>query len=106
MVAVVACANVTTASPRSRYDIDPRELVCVQREAHERGLEIVGFYHSHPDHSSQWSATDLHDAHWIGCSYLITSVIGGKARQTSSFRLQGSLEEDKHFVEEKIQVES
>src|SRR5271166_3659970 len=80
----VRCGNTRTDSPQNRYNIDPRELVRVQREARERDLEIVGFYHSHPDHPARWSATDLEDAHWIGCSYVITSVQKGAATVTNS----------------------
>jgi len=65
-------------------------------------MEIVGFYHSHPDHPARPSPTDLEDAHWIGCSYVITSVVQGKAHETRSFLLNGTLEEDKHFVEENL----
>ena len=68
--------------PQDRYHIDPRELVRIQRQGHERGLDIVGFYHSHPDHPARWSQTDLAEAHWIGCSYVITAVEHGKAAQT------------------------
>jgi len=45
-----------------------RELVRIQREGRERGEDIVGFYHSHPDHPARWSQTDLAEAHWFGCS--------------------------------------
>ena len=100
VVKTTRCNNICTDSPQARYDIDPRELVRAQREAHERGLDIVGFYHSHPDHPTQWSPTDLEEAHWIGCSYVITSIEKGKAAQTASFVLSGSREEDKAFAEE------
>ena len=65
---VVRCNNVRTDSSQTHYHIDPRELVRAQREARESGLDIIGFYHSHPDHPAQWSPTDLEQAHWIGCS--------------------------------------
>jgi proteasome lid subunit RPN8/RPN11 len=74
----------------------------VQRDARDRGLEIIGFYHSHPDHPAEWSPTDLAEAHWIGCSYVITSVDGGKATLTRSFALIGTTEEYKALVEEEI----
>ena len=77
----------------------------MQREARERDLDIVGFYHSHPDHPAQWSQTDLNEAHWIGCSYVITSVEQGKAALTNSFALTGSREEDKALVDEEIVIE-
>jgi len=98
------CGNTRTDSPHNRYNIDPRELVRIQREARERGEDIVGFYHSHPDHPPQWSSTDLADAHWIGCSYVITSVERGKAAITNSFELVGSDESDKRLVDEAINV--
>jgi len=98
----IRCNNTRTDSPENRYHIDPRELVRVQREAHGRGLDIIGFYHSHPDHPAQWSQTDLEEAHWIGCSYVITAVENGKATQTKSFALTGDREEDKALVEEEV----
>jgi proteasome lid subunit RPN8/RPN11 len=100
--ATVRCGNTRIDSPQNRYNIDPRELVRVQREARARDLDIVGFYHSHPDHPPRWSTTDLREAHWIGCSYVITSVEHGRAAETNSFALTGSSEEDKALVDEPI----
>jgi proteasome lid subunit RPN8/RPN11 len=100
----IRCSNACTDSPQTRYDIDPRELVRAQRKAHERELDIIGFYHSHPDHPPRWSPTDLEEAHWIGCSYVITTVERGKATTTASFVLAGKLEEDKALVEEEVVV--
>jgi len=40
------CGNTRTDSPQNRYNIDPRELIRIQREGRERGEDIVGFYHS------------------------------------------------------------
>jgi proteasome lid subunit RPN8/RPN11 len=98
------CGNTRTDSPQNRYNIDPRELVRIQREGRERGEDIVGFYHSHPDHPARWSPTDFAEAHWIGCSYVITSVEKGKAAITNSFELAGSEESNKQFVDEQITV--
>jgi proteasome lid subunit RPN8/RPN11 len=104
VMAGVRCGNTRLDSPENRYHIDPRELVRVQRESRARGLDIVGFYHSHPDHPARWSPTDLAEAHWFGCSYVITAVERGRAGATNSFLLCGSAEEDKHFEEEEIVV--
>jgi proteasome lid subunit RPN8/RPN11 len=101
----VRCGNTRADSPHNRYHIDSRELIAAQKLARERGEDIVGFYHSHPDHPARWSQTDLAEAHWIGCSYVITSVAKGKADVTNSFALRGALEEDKYFEDEKIQIE-
>ena len=81
------CGNQRSDSLHNRYLIDPRELLRIQQEARERGQDIVGFYHSHPDHPARWSQTDLAEAHWTGCSYVITSVMKGCATETNSFRL-------------------
>lgn len=99
------CGNTRTDSAHNRYNIDPRELVRIQREGRERGEDIVGFYHSHPDHPAQWSPTDFAEAHWIGCSYVITSVENGEATITNSFELAGSDENNKQFSEERIEVD-
>jgi proteasome lid subunit RPN8/RPN11 len=98
------CGNTRDDSPHNRYSIDPRELIRIQREGRERGEDMVGFYHSHPDHPAQWSQTDLAEAHWFGCSYVITSVEKGKATLTNSFELTGSDEDDKKFVDEQTEV--
>ena len=98
------CGNTRDDSPHNRYNIDPKELVHIQREGRERGEEIVGFYHSHPDHPAQWSPTDLAEAHWIGCSYVITSVEKGKAAETNSFQLDGVEESEKKLADEKVEI--
>ena len=100
----VRCGNTRDDSPHNRYHIDPGELVRAQRQARESGVDIVGFYHSHPDHPARWSPTDFAEAHWIGCSYVITSVEKGRATVTNSFALAGAAEEDKHFLDEPVEV--
>jgi proteasome lid subunit RPN8/RPN11 len=98
--------NTRTDSAHNRYNIDPRELVRIQREARDRGEDILGFYHSHPDHPARWSSTDLAEAHWFGCSYVITSVEKGTAAATNSFELTGTDEADKRLQDETIKIEA
>jgi len=69
--------NTRTDSPRNRYMIDPRDQIRIQREGRERGEDVIGYYHSHPDHPAKASANDLEEAHWPGLSYVITSVEKG-----------------------------
>jgi proteasome lid subunit RPN8/RPN11 len=102
--AAVRAGNTRTDSAHNRYQIAPVELVKIEREARQQGLDIGGFYHSHPDHPAQWSQTDLAEAHWLGCSYVITAVANGKATATNSFRLAGDAEENKRFEDEPIEV--
>ena len=104
IIAAVRAGNVRTDSAHNRYQIAPIELVKIEREARRQGLEIAGFYHSHPDHPAQWSVTDFAEAHWLGCSYVITAVANGKATETNSFFLAGITEEDKRFEPEGIEV--
>ena len=100
---VVQCGNTRIDSPANRYHISPAELVRIQREAILADYDIVGFYHSHPDHPARWSATDLAEAHWTGCSYVITSVERGQAVLTNSFLLLDQ-EEAKRFEDEVLEV--
>src|ERR1700719_1818850 len=102
---IARCGNMRADSAHNRYNIDPKELVRIQREGRERGEDIVGFYHSHPDHPAQWSSTDLAEAHWFGCSYVITSVEKGKAVLTNSFELAGTDESDKQLAGEPIEID-
>jgi proteasome lid subunit RPN8/RPN11 len=103
--AAVRAGNTRTDSAHNRYSIAPQELVKIQRQGRTNGWDIIGFYHSHPDHPAQWSSTDLAEAHWLGCSYVITAVAGGVAQQTNSFLLTGSSEEEKALVNEPIEIE-
>ena len=100
----IRAGNTRTDSAHNRYNIAPQELVRIQRQGRERGLDIVGFYHSHPDHPAQWSKTDFAEAHWLGCSYVITAVEKGVAKATNSFLLSGTTEEDKAFEDEAVEV--
>ncbi len=89
----------------NRYNIAPEELVRIQRQARKLGLDIVGFYHSHPDCPAQWSPTDFAEAHWVGCSYVITRVDRARPPVTNSFLLTGTGEEDKKFLDEPVEIE-
>ena len=104
VTSIARAGNTRTDSAHNRYHIDPKELIRIQREGRERGEDIIGFYHSHPDHPAQWSSTDLAEAHWFGCSYVITSVEKGQAVLTNSFELTGVDEAGKRLVDETIAV--
>lgn len=106
IVESVEAGNTRTDSAHNRYQIAPGELVKIEREARQKGLDIAGFYHSHPDHPAEWSQTDFAEAHWLGCCYVITEVANGKAAVTNSFLLDGTSEEDKRFETQTIQVEN
>lgn len=70
-------ANQDNLTKTSRYWIDPHEIFQAQRHARERNLEIIGVYHSHPDHAAVPSGSDRAVA-WAGYSYVIVSVMQGE----------------------------
>ena len=104
VTATARAGNTRTDSAHNRYNIDPKELVRIQREGRNRGEDIVGFYHSHPDHPAQWSPPDFAEAHWLGCAYIITAIEKGSAKLTNSFLLTGTTEEDKAFTNQPIAI--
>jgi proteasome lid subunit RPN8/RPN11 len=99
----ITCENMRRDSPVDRYSIDPEKVIAALKLARSRAETIVGFYHSHPDHPARYSGTDLNEAHWFDCSYVITGVERGRAAATSSFVLTGT-EDSKRFEEEKIDI--
>lgn len=73
-------------SEKNRFLIDPLEQLRVEREARKRGLDVVGYYHSHPDHPARPSNYDREHA-WPWYSYVILSVECGKAAEMTSWVL-------------------
>ena len=76
--------NTIVDRARDRYEIDPRDQIRIEREADAAGLEIVGYYHSHPDHPAQASRFDTERA-WAGYVYVIVSVHGGEPVDANAF---------------------
>ena len=72
----------------SRFLISPADMVRGMRFAAERDLDVLGFYHSHPDHPALPSDYDLEHA-WPFYSYVIVSISGGKAGDMTSWVLTG-----------------
>ena len=85
----VPATNIAGAATR-RFEIDPSELLALHRRCREHGIEVVGYYHSHPDGGPQPSELDRRDA-WPELSYLIVSVERGEAGEVRSFRLVDDL---------------
>ena len=79
-------ANQRMDSRGNRYLISPEDLMQVERSARERDWDVLGFFHSHPDHPPVPSAFDLENA-WPFYSYLIVSVAGGAVVESRSWRL-------------------
>jgi proteasome lid subunit RPN8/RPN11 len=73
-------------SERNRFLIDPTDQIRVEKDARARGLDVVGYYHSHPDHPARPSNYDRDHA-WPWYSYVIISVERGEAGQLNSWVL-------------------
>jgi proteasome lid subunit RPN8/RPN11 len=76
--------NLIVERSRDRYEIDPVDHLRIQREADADGHDIIGYYHSHPDHPAQASRFDT-DRAWSGYVYVIVSVADGKAVDANAF---------------------
>jgi proteasome lid subunit RPN8/RPN11 len=74
-------------SPRNRFSITPEDFRAAERVAAERGLDLLGWYHSHPDHPARPSEFDREHA-WPWYSYVIVSVDGGVAKDLTCWRLE------------------
>ena len=85
---------------RNRFLIRPEELLRGERYAETKALEIVGFYHSHPDHPAVPSQYDLEHA-WPLYSYVVLSVNAGAAHDLRSWEMQA---DRSSFVKEEICV--
>ncbi|MCE2559409.1 MAG: M67 family metallopeptidase [Acidobacteria bacterium] len=100
VVRLVGAENTREDENRhNRYLIPPEVILRTEREARADGLDVVGYYHSHPDHPSRPSDFDRDHA-WPGYSYLIVSVREGRARDERSWRLS---DDRSRFDEEPIQ---
>ncbi len=75
------------AAKHNRFLITPDDLMRGEKEARNRGCDIVGFYHSHPDHPAVPSQFDLDHA-WPVYSYIIVSVRAGRAEDLLSWELR------------------
>jgi proteasome lid subunit RPN8/RPN11 len=80
-------ANARQDSPRNRYLIEPMELLEADREARQTGLDIVGVYHSHPDHPARPSDFDREHA-FPRFSYIIVNITEGAAGELTSWLLR------------------
>jgi proteasome lid subunit RPN8/RPN11 len=76
--AVVALPNTTEEGPRRRFLVRPSDYRLAEQRAGELGADLLGFYHSHPDHPARPSQYDLDHA-WPTFAYVIVSVAAGAA---------------------------
>lgn len=96
---LLSADNERDDSRHNRYLINPETVLAAHKEARALGLDVVGYYHSHPDHPARPSEFDREHA-WPGVSYLIVSVEKGNVADSRSWRLADDREK---FDEEKIE---
>jgi len=94
---VLSVGNEREDSRHNRYLISPETVLAAHREARALGLDVVGYYHSHPDHPARPSEVDREQA-WPGVSYLIVSVQQRKVADARSWRLS----DDRESFEEEV----
>lgn len=87
------------ATKERQYTIDPKIMVQIQKDARDRGWQIIGIYHSHPNHPAVPSEFDRKYA-WPEFSYIIVSIRQGKATDLFSWRL----DPQHQFQREEIEI--
>ena len=101
---VIAVDNRETEQPRVRYQIAPEDLIRVQRESRGRGREILGYYHSHPDHPARPSETDRRIAAGglsDGVIHVVVGVQGGTETLATAWVFRDA---DQAFAEEPFEI--
>ena len=80
----VALENAYDGEQGERYELRPQDLLHADKAARERGLDLIGIFHSHPDAAAYFSATDLKNScPWY--SFVVLSVARGKFDHANSF---------------------
>jgi proteasome lid subunit RPN8/RPN11 len=100
ILALFPLVNRRDDSPRNRFSVTSEDVLAAEKNARERGLEVVGWYHSHPDHPARPSEYDRDHA-WPWYSYIIVSVQGGAPQEMTSWRLN---DDRREFSPEGIEI--
>lgn len=97
---IVEIENSQDENRRRRFLVTPEQYRRAEGMADERGMSLLGFYHTHPDHPAAPSAFDTdHALPWF--TYVIMSVVRGQAATTTAWVLQ---ESRKQFDERPLEV--
>ena len=80
----VPLENAFSGEQRERYELRPEDLMAADRAARERGLDLIGLFHSHPDCDAYFSETDLKNScPWY--SFVVLSIKSGRFDHANSF---------------------
>jgi proteasome lid subunit RPN8/RPN11 len=100
VLALFPLVNRRDDSPRNRFSVIAEDVLDADRAAQKQGFEVIGWYHSHPDHPARPSQYDQDHA-WPWYSYVIVSVQNGAPQEMTSWRLN----DDRHaFSPEGIEI--
>ena len=86
VVDVLVGHNLWTERSRDRYDLDPADILAAEKSGRDRALDVVGFWHSHPDHPAQPSQFDA-DRAWVDYVYLICATVTQGSRDLNAFMI-------------------
>lgn len=86
VLALFPLVNRREDSPRNRFSLTAEDVRAAEAAAREKGFDLLGWYHSHPDHPARPSAYDREHA-WPWYSYIIVSVANGRPQEMTSWRL-------------------
>jgi len=86
VLALFPLVNRRDDSPRNRFSVTSKDVRAAEREATRKGIDVIGWYHSHPDHPARPSEYDREHA-WPWYSYVIVSVAAGAPKEITSWRL-------------------
>jgi proteasome lid subunit RPN8/RPN11 len=100
IVALHPLVNRREDSPRNRFSVTSDDVREAEKAAKEKGIEVVGWYHSHPDHPAAPSQYDQDHA-WPWYSYIIISVANGHPQDMTSWRLS---DDRSHFTTEPVEI--
>jgi proteasome lid subunit RPN8/RPN11 len=100
IVALFPLVNRRDDSPRNRFSVTSDDVRDAEKAAREKGIDVVGWYHSHPDHPAAPSEYDRDHA-WPWYSYIIVSVANGKPQDMTSWRL---LDDRSKFTPEALEI--
>jgi proteasome lid subunit RPN8/RPN11 len=100
IVGLFPLINRRDDSPRNRFSVTSEDVRDAEKSALSQGLDVVGWYHSHPDHPARPSEYDREHA-WPWYSYIIVSVQNGAAQEMTSWRLNDDRVE---FAPEGIEI--
>ena len=89
IVDAIPAQNLVHANRSVRFNLDPRAYIHADRQAQQRGLVVVGCYHSHPDHPAIPSATDVSLA-WDNFLYLIVPITSAAICAPRAWRLSSN----------------